>query len=145
MLDMTSKLDTDYENPTPVAICAVPVLKEDGTHGLLGIIRAIPPNIGGLALPGGFVNKLESIEGAAARELEEEIGIKSSAADWELINSAITANNRVLVFCLAKFRIAESLIKSFQVNAEVSGFEVIDSHSNLCFPLHQQFVNSYLA
>jgi 8-oxo-dGTP diphosphatase len=41
------------------------------------IERDIPPFAGSWAIPGGFVRALESLEQAAARELEEETGIKN--------------------------------------------------------------------
>src|SRR5512134_771964 len=59
-----------YLNPAPVAVMLVPV---DG--GLLTVRRAIPPRIGELALPGGFINLGETWQQAAARELLEETGV----------------------------------------------------------------------
>jgi 8-oxo-dGTP diphosphatase len=41
------------------------------------IERDIPPFAGSWAIPGGFVRAAESLEQAAARELEEETGIKN--------------------------------------------------------------------
>src|SRR5205814_8192464 len=61
--------NTTWVNPIPVAVCLLPV---DG--GLLVIRRAIPPKVGELALPGGYVDLSETWQQAAARELEEETG-----------------------------------------------------------------------
>lgn len=76
-----------YLNPTPVAVCLLPV---DG--GLLCVRRAIPPAVGQLALPGGYIDLAETWQGAAARELFEETGIVADGQairllDWQLTNT----------------------------------------------------------
>lgn len=47
----------------------------DGALVVLTIKRGVPPHIGSLALPGGFVAADEPLEAAARRELAEETGL----------------------------------------------------------------------
>src|SRR5215813_3436542 len=65
-----------YINPLPVAVLLLPV-----DDGLLLIRRNIEPQMGKLALPGGFINLGESWQMAAARELFEETGIEIDAKE----------------------------------------------------------------
>jgi len=131
-----------YNNPVPVAVNVVTVQKKDGTIGLLGVERGIEPYIGGLAFPGGFVNQLESIEQAAAREFDEEVGIKSTPDDWRILLSRITPNNRVLVFCGYEETIAEDDVAKMVPNDEVKSFVILDPTSKLCFSLHQAVMDA---
>lgn len=48
---------------------------------LLLMKRGVPPYRGCWAPPGGFVENAESLEQAAAREIEEEVGIRLASAD----------------------------------------------------------------
>ena len=60
-----------YYNPKPVA-CAIPV-RADGAVILLR--RGFEPGRGRWTFPGGFVDLGESVESAACRETEEELGL----------------------------------------------------------------------
>ena len=61
----------DFNNP----ITAVAALILDADGNLLLIRRAKEPAKGKLAMPGGFVDTGESLEGAIHREVAEEIGL----------------------------------------------------------------------
>ena len=65
----------NYPKPALTADIAV-FAKQDNTLRLLMIRRGGHPFLGCWALPGGFADKGETIEQTAARELEEETGIK---------------------------------------------------------------------
>lgn len=70
-----------YEQPSVTAdilVVAHPSHFDSIEHGLrlLMVKRSNHPSIGKWALPGGFVNMREDVLAAAARELEEETGIK---------------------------------------------------------------------
>ena len=129
-----------YNNPTPVAVNCVRVVdNNDGNFvGFLGIERAIEPFIGGLAFPGGFVDEMESIETAAAREFLDECGIETIPDHWLLRCSRITPNNRVLIFCNYQGVVTEDQVKAMQPNSEVKSFTVLTKDSKLCFSLHQE-------
>lgn len=135
---------TQYNNPKPVVVNIVHIARDDDSRGLLGIIRGIEPAKGGLAFPGGYVDELESIEEAAAREFQEEIGLATSPADWRLLHSATTPANRVLIFCELKVTLNANYISKLQPNEEVEGFVILDSDSQLAFPLHQKALHKYL-
>jgi ADP-ribose pyrophosphatase YjhB (NUDIX family) len=60
-----------YYNPKPVA-CAIPV---DGAGKVILLRRGFDPGRGLWTFPGGFVDLGESVEEAARRETDEELGI----------------------------------------------------------------------
>jgi 8-oxo-dGTP diphosphatase len=65
-----------YEYPRPsVTVDVVLFTIRTGELSLLMIRRKNSPFKGQWALPGGFVNKNEALERAAARELKEETGV----------------------------------------------------------------------
>jgi ADP-ribose pyrophosphatase YjhB (NUDIX family) len=66
----------DFNNP----IVAVAALILDSRDDLLLIRRARDPAKGKLAMPGGFVDRGESLEDAVRREIAEEIGLSLTSA-----------------------------------------------------------------
>lgn len=66
-----------YDHPRPALTVDIVIfsLRENRLQVLL-VQRAAHPFTGEWALPGGFVQMEESLEGAAARELEEETGVE---------------------------------------------------------------------
>lgn len=67
----------NYERPSvTVDMLIFTVDEEEMETEILLIKRKNHPSIGQWAIPGGFVNVDESLEAAAARELEEETGLK---------------------------------------------------------------------
>ena len=91
-----------WVNPTPVAVILVPVTAGDRL-GLLVVRRAIPPGIGRLALPGGFIEEHEPWQVGGAREVREETGISVDPAKIQplFFASSEPRPNRVLLFGLA--------------------------------------------
>ncbi|WP_456044155.1 NUDIX domain-containing protein, partial [Streptomyces tendae] len=63
-----------YRNPLPVAVALQPVYDTQGT-ALVVITRTVAPALGGVALPGGYVDDREDWRQAVVRELKEETGI----------------------------------------------------------------------
>lgn len=135
----------NYENPTPVAACLVPV-RIDGTLKLFGIIRNNHPGFGGKALPGGYVDKGENFEVAAAREFKEEVGIVTHASEWTLLVSHISPENRVLVFCVLNRILEAHEVENLPVvSNEIQGYTFIDADTALVFSLHNRAVEQYFA
>lgn len=66
----------EYPRPSLTADVVVVVPGAEGKARVLMIRRAKDPFAGAWALPGGFVEPTESVGEAAARELEEETGLK---------------------------------------------------------------------
>ena len=82
-----------YESPSVV----VTVCLHDEER-LLWVRRGIEPSKGLWAFPGGFLEKGETIERAAIRELYEETGIKISESELVLIGlGSVTVMNQLYV------------------------------------------------
>jgi ADP-ribose pyrophosphatase YjhB (NUDIX family) len=107
-----------YNNPVPVSVCLAPIeceLRFESTLykfcQLLYVRRGIDPKKGCWALPGGYVNEMETAEQAASRELKEETGVNVTSNAWKLEVTDITESNRLLLFmsspCLASSEIVD--------------------------------------
>jgi ADP-ribose pyrophosphatase YjhB (NUDIX family) len=119
-----------YKNPVPVAVVLLPV---DG--GVLVIRRGIPPRVGELALPGGYVGVGESWQEAGARELREETGIEISAGEIRTFDVKSAPDGTVLVFGVAEPRRASDL-PPFTPTDETTERVVVKEAVTLAFPLH---------
>lgn len=132
---------TSYVNPTPVAVCLLPI-----DDGLLCVRRAIPPGVGRLALPGGYIDFAETWQQAAARELFEETGLRIDAGEIEHVRtlSSDRGDGVLLVFGRANPRPA-TILDGFVPTAETSELVVIRGATELAFPLHTQVVAEFFA
>ena len=130
---------TTYRNPLPVAVVLVPV---DG-GGLLLIRRAIEPQIGKLALPGGYVNYGEMWQEAAAREVREETGVTVAAESIREFRVRSAPDGTILLFGLSEV-VKRSTVVAFQPTAETSACLVVDAPvQDMAFPLHAEVVAAY--
>lgn len=132
-----------WANPIPVAVALVPV---DG--GLLTIRRAVPPGVGKLALPGGFVEDHETWQEGCAREVREETGIIIEPASLEPFWYTSTAPrpNRVLLFAVSAPPVQ---VAAFTGDAETSERGIIRGPDGLdevfAFPLHAEAARRYFS
>jgi ADP-ribose pyrophosphatase YjhB (NUDIX family) len=138
----------EYNNPKPVAVALVP-MTDGPVPSLLGVARGNEPGRGGIALPGGYVDALETFEEACTRELKEECGMVTDPDDWELVCSRKTATNRVLVFCRLKPHVEQIPRKLsdlvLPVSEEVLALASIDEATDVVFPTHQEVARKFLA
>lgn len=128
-----------FLNPIPVAVVMIPI-----DRGLLAIRRGIPPQVGALALPGGYLEAGETWQEGAVREVREELGMALDPA--ELVMRAVHSapRNLVLLFALARGRTRAELA-GFTPTPEVTELVVLDAPTELAFPLHTRVTNEWFA
>ncbi|HVE74639.1 MAG TPA: NUDIX domain-containing protein [Mycobacteriales bacterium] len=73
--------------PFAVTVDVVLLTVHDGAFSVLLVERDTHPFRGGLALPGGFVQPEEDLDAAAVRRLEDETGVRRSAAHMEQLGA----------------------------------------------------------
>ena|SRR5690348_14683541 len=127
-----------YRNPLPVAVAIVPV---DG--GVMAIRRGIEPQMGKLALPGGYIEFGESWQEATARELFEETGIRIQAESIEQFLVSSAPDGKVLVFGLAP-PVPSTVLESWVATPEALELVVIREPVDLAFQLHTEALRRYL-
>ncbi|MEU3558093.1 NUDIX domain-containing protein [Streptomyces fragilis] len=130
-----------YRNPLPVAVALQPVRDAEGT-GLLVIVRAIEPALGGTALPGGFVDHQEDWRRAVVRELHEETGLVADADDVRPADVLSSPHGHLLVFGLLPELRAASL-PPFVPTAETTDRALLREPADLAFPLHTVAVRNW--
>lgn len=124
-----------YKNPNPVSIGIIPSLTP-------GQIILVERSDGGLALPGGYVDPLEDASTAITREVFEETGMVLDAAQWTLFHSAITQDNKLLLF--SYYRQALAMPVGFVPNSEVVRLLSAPWNTPLRFPLHVEAVEQWM-
>jgi 8-oxo-dGTP pyrophosphatase MutT (NUDIX family) len=131
-------------NPTPVMVAIAPV-----GSGVLAIRRGIEPQIGKLALPGGFHVVGETWAEGAAREVYEETGqrynpkdirVMSPYGDWQPMFS--TAGGNLLIFTIFPRIEPEDLVTN-HVDEEILGVEILYGPTELAFPAHTEALKIY--
>lgn len=122
--------NTTFLNPTPVAVALVQI-----GDGLLAIRRGIPPHIGQLALPGGFIDLGETWQQAAAREVFEETQLQLDPADFRVFDVHSASNGVVLIFGHGP-RLEPADLPTFTPTAETSERVILTARTPLAFPLH---------
>ncbi|MEU9378957.1 NUDIX domain-containing protein [Streptomyces sp. NPDC048255] len=134
---------TAYRNPLPVAVTLLPVEDEHGT-GLVVITRTIEPALGGVALPGGFMDFGEDWREAVVRELREETGITADAQEVALADALSSPAGHLLLFGLLPPRQAAALPASTATD-ETTGWHILRAPAELAFPLHTRAAANWFA
>lgn len=122
-----------WKNPSPVAVCVIPIVG----GGILAIRRTIPPHVGRLALPGGYINLGESWQAGAVRELVEETGLVAAESEVDHLWTVSAPDSTILIF--GKFNSRNPEIIAGCVGSEETGETVVLHHiDELAFPLHRE-------
>lgn len=131
-----------FRNPIPVAVVVQPV---DG--GILLARRAIAPQIGKWALPGGYVDFGETWEEAAAREMMEETHLQIAVEGMKLINVLPSGNRATILIFGEAPEISKTALSVFSPNSEVSEIMVCQRDEvdavDFAFPLHQEIARKW--
>ncbi|MEU1047776.1 NUDIX domain-containing protein [Streptomyces sp. NPDC005897] len=130
-----------YRNPLPVAVALQPVYDTRGT-ALVVITRTVPPALGGVALPGGYVDDREDWRQAVVRELKEETGIDAASRDVRLAGAMSSPDGHLLLFGLLPERPAEGLPPTTPTG-ETEGWHLLRGPEELAFPLHTRAVRAF--
>ena len=130
-----------YRNPLPVAVMVAPV-DAGGRIGVLAVRRAIAPQAGALALPGGFIELGESWQAAAARELREETGVDLPASAVRLL-TVHSAPDVLIVFGQVE-PLPQASLPPLLPTAEASEIVILTAPVELAFPLHTLVLREFL-
>ncbi|MCB9598628.1 MAG: NUDIX hydrolase [Sandaracinaceae bacterium] len=108
---MTERVPYDpFSNPHPaVAVDVILFTIADGELRVLLIRRELPPFEDAWALPGGFVRADESLDEAAARELDEEAGVSVRWLEQLYTFGAVDRDPARRVISVAYFALIDAL------------------------------------
>jgi ADP-ribose pyrophosphatase YjhB (NUDIX family) len=134
--------NTSFRNPIPVAVVLVPVVSGPREPGVLVVRRAIPPRIGELALPGGYVNYGETWQAAGAREVFEETGLAIDPAELREFCLRSAPDGTLIIFALARPRQLRDL-PPFLPNEESSERLVLKEPVPMAFSLHREVIEGF--
>src|SRR6185437_6033271 len=86
-----------YSNTPAVGVGIIPI-----NEGVLVVRRNIPPGVGELAFPGGWLNLGETWEVGVAREVFEETGIVVNPKKIKIADVKTATNGAVLIFGISE-------------------------------------------
>lgn len=139
--------NTAWRNPLPVTVILLSLYNERLERELVLVRRAIPPHIGELALPGGYLDFGETWQQGASRELREETGIECRPNDFYFIEMVTApSNSNLLIFCTATMEKEKlgNLVQNFVPNTEVSEIVLSKKPIELAFPTHTEMMERHL-
>ena len=130
---------TTYRNPLPVAVVLVPV----DSGGLLLIRRTVEPQVGKLALPGGYINLGETWQEAGAREVVEETAVHLEPATIHEFGVRSAPDGTVLIFGCS-LPVERAAVDAYKPTNETAECRIIYAPvDGLAFPLHAEMVIAY--
>ena len=127
-----------YENPKPTATLVCPK-----SNSILLVKRAVEPGKGLWGLPGGFIERGESLEAGAARELLEETNLKGAVK--QILGTCSHFNTifgDILLIGIEMLIFDWSQIKAGDDATEATLFPLEDL-PNLAFPCYENIVEMY--
>ena len=134
-----SECDTiHYENPKPTATLICPRNNE-----ILLVKRAVDPGKGLLGLPGGFIEKGESPETAAKRELKEETGLAGCVVNILGICSHFNTMFGDILLLGIEVEVKDWSTMVAGDDAEEAALFSLNNLPGLAFPCHEKIVNMY--
>lgn len=140
-------METPFQNPTPVVVGLIPVITDKEGRpriGVLAIRRTAAPFVGGLALPGGYL-EIEGWQEGLTREVREETGLELKAPLFAPFDLASVRENRILlVFARYLAPLIESTLPPHVANSEASERQVLHDPSALVFPAHETAARRFL-
>jgi 8-oxo-dGTP diphosphatase len=119
----------DYPRPAMTVDCVVFGFSVDAALKVLLIRRKLPPYEGDWALPGGFVQMEESVDAAAARELQEETGVSDVFLEQLYTFGALGRDPRdrtISVAYYALINLSEHPIQAATDASDAKWFELSD-------------------
>lgn len=135
--------NTTFRNPIPVAVGLIPVIDNKSNRGLLLVQRGIKPHIGGLCLPGGFVEE-ESCEEAIVREVYEETSLQTQPSEFTIVGTYSTPDKtRILIFGISRITRHMNQLNTFKPTNETSAIKLGLASDKLCFSLHQKVFDEW--
>jgi ADP-ribose pyrophosphatase YjhB (NUDIX family) len=127
-----------YENPKPTATLICPSNNE-----ILLVKRAADPGRGLLGLPGGFIEKGESTEAAAKRELKEETGLDGNAVRVLGVCSHFNTMFGDILLIGIEVEVVDWSTMVAGDDAEEADLFSLNNLPGLAFPCHEKIVNMY--
>ena len=127
-----------YENPKPTATLICPRNNE-----IMLVKRAVDPGKGLLGLPGGFIEKGESPEAAAKRELKEETGLDGNAVGVLGVCSHFNTMFGDILLIGIEVEVVDWSTMVAGDDAEEADLFSLNSLPGLAFSCHEKIVNMY--
>jgi 8-oxo-dGTP pyrophosphatase MutT (NUDIX family) len=126
-------------NPLAVAIVAIPVLE----HGFLGVRRNIHPK-GKLCFPSGYIEKHETWQAGAVREVREETGLIIPEESIRLLTAVSTESGFLCLLCMSETLVPmETPIDMTFTSDETQELLFMDENTEeLAFPIQDQFLRT---
>jgi len=130
---------TSYRNPTPAVVTIIPY-----QDGIVTIRRGNAPHIGGLALPGGYMDWTthpEAWEETAVREAREEAQVTLDPTTLTLLGARTSPSGNLVLVCTSpRLETLDDFVPSEEATERV----ILRDPEQLCFPIQADFARELL-